>query len=72
MSPCNKLWFTGTSLQQANDEWAVNRGHLAGEAPPIIAFLRTAMLFITVPLEHAVSRIFNAKWAKIRRFVPIQ
>lgn len=30
------------------------------------------MLFVMVPLERAVSRIFNAKWAKIRRFLPIQ
>lgn len=30
------------------------------------------MLFVMVPLERTVSRIFNAKWAKIRRFLPIQ
>ena len=66
-------WFTSSSLQQAE----VNRGHLAGRqadppAPPTSLLSRTALLFVMVPLERSVSRFFNAKWAKIRRFLPIQ
>lgn len=55
----------------------MNRGHLAGRPPttppPLTSLLsRAALLFVMVPLERSVSRFFNAKWAKIQRFLPIQ
>ena len=41
--------------------------------PPLTSLLfRTALLCVMVPLERSVSRFFNAKWAKRRRFLPIQ
>lgn len=72
----------GSPVQQANDSPARASGEPkmsggeswapSGQASPPSLLSRTAMLFVMVPLERAVSRIFNAKWAKIRRFLPIQ
>lgn len=50
----------------------VNRGHPVGKLLPRSLLFWTAMLFVMVPLERSVSRIFNAKWAKIQHFLPIQ
>lgn len=65
---CNKQVIHGLKPEMRGGEsWAPSRQ----AAPPSLLF-RTAMLFVMVPLERAVSRIFNAKWAKIQRFLPIQ
>lgn len=54
--------------EKSEGEWWVPSGQAA---PPSLLFT-TAMLFVMVPLERTVSRIFNTKWAKIWRFLPIQ
>lgn len=59
----NKQNFKST---MSGGEWWAHNGLAAA---PIIAFSRTALLRVMVPLECTVSRIFNAKWAKIQRFL---
>lgn len=72
-SPCpcatssdSQAYASGKPKMSGGESWAPSR---QAAAPSLL--LRNAMLFVMVPLERAVSRIFNAKWAEIRRFLHI-
>lgn len=70
--PCNKQCSTGEAKMSGGELWAPAGQTSSPLSLPPLLLLRTAMLFVTVPLADAVSRIFNAKWAKIQHFLAIQ